>query len=461
LRDSGIFKLSMVDVQQGDGMAVELPSGALVLMDGGENKLFARHVAKRFRGRGGTVDNPLKVEAIIVTHGDADHYAGLNIMRQTEAQPGLEEAKRLFIAPQRIFHNGLVKAPTKTPDKKDRLDTDMFGRTLVVDGIPHAVDLYDDPRKAPPHLQNKHFQDWADTLNHWNKRVPDMSVDRVAFGDKAKSLESFFAANGVEAEVQGPFTTKLADGENTIDGLVFFREPESEAEMHLQGDGKGSFSASHTVNGHSIALHLSVGAVRISLTGDLNRPSMKLLGAKIPASHLEAEIVKAPHHGSHDFDFAALKAMRPVVAIVSSGDEKEGNDHIHPRATLMSALGKVMRMNTGVIFTTELAAFFAVRDYAHTREELGMYFGKDLEKTYTGKELQAFFKKQKKDWEAPKSFFAMERTNYGIIHIRTDGSRVLAFTHSGEDNLNEAYVFDVSVVDGKHVVRFRKKADTA
>jgi hypothetical protein len=39
--------------------------------------------------------------------------------------------------------------------------------------------------------------------------------------------------------------------------------------------------------------------------------------------------------------------------------------------------------------------------------------------------------------------FAFERTNFGIAHIRTDGTRVLAFTHSGKKGMNEAYRFDV------------------
>ena len=51
LRPTGILKLSMVDVQQGDGMILESPSGKIVFIDGGDNKLFARHAAARFLHR--------------------------------------------------------------------------------------------------------------------------------------------------------------------------------------------------------------------------------------------------------------------------------------------------------------------------------------------------------------------------------------------------------------------------
>jgi hypothetical protein len=65
-----------------------------------------------------------------------------------------------------------------------------------------------------------------------------------------------------------------------------------------------------------------------------------------------------------------------------------------------------------VIFCTELAAFFAYRGPATTVD---------------GKRIEAF-----------------ERLNFGIAHVRTDGERVLAFTHSGKEGMNEAYRFTVS-----------------
>ena len=59
--------------------------------------------------------------AIVVTHGDADHHAGLNFIRKSESYPKAKAYKRLFIAPERFFHNGLVKAPDK-----DQSETEFF-----------------------------------------------------------------------------------------------------------------------------------------------------------------------------------------------------------------------------------------------------------------------------------------------------------------------------------------------
>ena len=52
-----------------------------------------------------------------------------------------------------------------------------------------------------------------------------------------------------------------------------------------------------------------------------------------------------------------------------------------------------------------------------------------------------------------KRYFGFERTNFGIIHIRTDGERVLVFTHSGKAGMNEAYRL---TVDKQHRVKLAK-----
>ncbi|MDE0830418.1 MAG: hypothetical protein OSB03_14560 [Vicinamibacterales bacterium] len=73
-RPTGVLSVSMVDVQQGDGLILETPDGKIVFIDGGDNKLFARHAAARYRHRQSTNDTPLEIDAIVVTHGDADHF---------------------------------------------------------------------------------------------------------------------------------------------------------------------------------------------------------------------------------------------------------------------------------------------------------------------------------------------------------------------------------------------------
>jgi len=116
----GVLQFSMIDVQQGDGMIMQTPNGKKIFIDGGDNKLFARFAASRYRNS--TKDDPLIVDAVIVTHGDADHFDGLNQLRLSEKHNLAR--KRIFIYPKRIFHNGLFKGPSSLGVNK------IFGRTV-------------------------------------------------------------------------------------------------------------------------------------------------------------------------------------------------------------------------------------------------------------------------------------------------------------------------------------------
>jgi hypothetical protein len=51
-----------------------------------------------------------------------------------------------------------------------------------------------------------------------------------------------------------------------------------------------------------------------------------------------------------------VQAVSPVVSVVSSGDENARKDYIHPRATLVGALGKWSRVPEPLVFVTELVA---------------------------------------------------------------------------------------------------------
>lgn len=481
-RDKGVLKFSMVDVQQGDGMIMETPPDPnhqtkIIFVDGGDNKLFARHAAWRYRHRKTSHNAPLDVDLILVTHGDADHFDGLNDIKRSETASGLSPRKRLFIHPKRIYHNGIVKMPSKNPaTNKRRDDEEMFGRTTTarvtkrVNGNNQAqnelciLDLPDDPRNAP-HEANRPFTRWFKTIEHWEKRGP-IDLRRIAFGDDARFD---FLGPEIRVEVQGPFTTKTRD---PADGrrkpiLPFLHKPKKSAVMHLEDattapTGHPAHSASHTINGHSIAVRITYGNVRFNLTGDLNKESMDLMEARLDIDQLEAEIVKAPHHGSADFDFSALEKMRPVVSLISSGDESANKEHIHPRATLVGALGKASRGQTPIVLCTELAAFFAKKDYSHMRKDIAKFYNSELNKTLTRAALKKFFgsKRRTKEEEAAlRSFFAFERTNFGIIHVRTDGERVLVFTHSGKKGMREAYRFTVGQAPD-HRVRFAHDVKT-
>lgn len=407
LRDTPILKLSMVDVQQGDGLVVETPGGKRVLIDGGDNQLFARHVAARFRGSSATA--PIVFDAIMVTHGDADHFDGLNEILKSETHS--EPRKRLFATTRRILHNGLVKRGSNVPER------DRLGPTVKADGRTWCVDLHDDLLAVPDAEMNAPFLKWKRTLETWNARLgalePGQSIVLQRLDQHNAAAFDFLREPNLDVEVLGPITRDIAGQP----GLLGLGGPGNNANIELGDPDRtpsSTMSVSHTINGHSIAFRLRYGNVRILFTGDLNQESMQMLREALPDASLRAEIFKTPHHGSHDFDMAFLHEVGPVVSMISSGDENETKEYIHPRATLMAALGKASRSSPAVIFCTELVAFFKARGNATLDRPPG------------------------------DTFFAFERTNFGIVHIRTDGERVLAFTHSGKAGVNEAYRFNVA-----------------
>lgn len=219
----------------------------------------------------------------------------------------------------------------------------MLGRTVDLNGNPMIVELYDDPRKAPDSKKNTPFRKWDEVLSHWETRG-NIEFRRIAHGMDSDALFGFLG-DGIKVEIQGPFSQPVTD---PVDGTVkqalpFLHKPADSALMHLQdetGAPSASFSSSHTINGHSVALRFIYGNVRFNLTGDLNQESMALMRARLDLSELESEVLKAPHHGSADFDFEALRAMKPVVSLISSGDESANKEHIHPRATSSRRSGK-------------------------------------------------------------------------------------------------------------------------
>jgi beta-lactamase superfamily II metal-dependent hydrolase len=454
VRATAILKASMIDVQQGDGMVLETPSGKIILIDGGDNQLFARHLAARFRARLTTRENPLPVEAIIVTHGDADHFAGLTEIRKSETLTGSRQHKRVFIHPKRILHNGIVKGPGNLAERAQLGATveDAQGKTFI-------TTLYEDIRQSPVAARNLPFKTWISTIDHWSQQHGPVEMRRAGLDKNPAQLFDFLQEDGIKIELHGPEVERVTPpGGQPVGGLRFLKEPPKTALLHeLEQEDSGSLSASHTINGHSVAFRLNYGNVRFLFTGDLNKESMARLEARLTQRDLEAEILKTPHHGSADFDLAFLRKVRPVVSLISSGDESARKEYIHPRSTLMNALGAASRNDTGLVFCTELTAFFEYRDACYTRDGLKKFFKNHTKTSFTKQELEALFTGEAagpSDGE-PAFFAGFDRTQFGLIEIRTDGERVLIFTHSGKDEVFEAYRFLVKKTsNGRRTVTF-------
>ena len=164
---------------------------------------------------------------------------------------------------------------------------------------------------------------------------------------------------------------------------------------------------------------MSYGAFSYLFAGDLNDEAARFLTLEHNKGtlNLRSEVLKVPHHGSADFSGAFIQAVAPVVNVVSSGDENARKEYIHPRATLMGALGKWSRVEEPLIFVTELVAFFNVEGWSRSVDEV----------------------KAKKDGD----FFGFSRAAYGIVKTRTDGKRLFVYTDSGNVAMKEAYAYQL------------------
>src|SRR5262245_17547396 len=163
-KENAVLKVNFVDVQQGDGAVIESPDGKIILVDGGDNQMFARYLAARFGGT--SAEKPKDIDCILITHGDADHFAGLTEIHESETNP--TPRKRLFIAPKRVYHNGLVKRPEKI-DGVNVKEKDMLGATKVVDGMTIITALVDDMTTVSEKQMNQHFKAWKKAVTAWRE----------------------------------------------------------------------------------------------------------------------------------------------------------------------------------------------------------------------------------------------------------------------------------------------------
>ena len=410
--DNKVLKVNFVDVQQGDGMVIESPDGKIILIDGGDNQMFARYLAGRFRNT--SADHPKQIDCLVVTHGDADHFAGLSEILTSETNKVTR--KRLFMQPQRVYHNGLVKRPTRM-NNKDVPDTKLLGPTKTVDGRLYLTGLEENLLDVDDKEMNEPFREWKQTLATYNSRSP-ITFRRLQLGD-SQAFE-FFNRTDLRIEVLGPITTQVGGQP----ALRFLGEPPTgprigHDSLNDSDEGFTGHSASHTINGHSIVLRLSYGGFSFLFSGDLNDEASRFLAREHNKGtlNLRSEVFKVPHHGSADFSGAFIQSVSPIVSVVSCGDESARKEYIHPRATLMGALGKWSRVPEPLIFATELVAFFATEGLCRLKDD----------------------KAAKK--RGP--FFGFSRTAYGLVKTRTDGHRFFVYTDSGNVQMKEAYAYQL------------------
>jgi hypothetical protein len=191
-----------------------------------------------------------------------------------------------------------------------------------------------------------------------------------------------------------------------------------------------------------VVIRVDYDKVRILLTGDLNTTSQRLLLSYQDLLEFAADVAKACHHGSDDIDFRFVKAIKARVTIVSSGDNE---DYAHPRPRVLGAsarYGREAKSAKGdllppLLYSTELARSVKLSEAAAVRQ----IDDEDSQIDAVEAEIKAV--------GGNARFIRLDRTPistdlvYGLINVRTDGTRVLCgyMKEGGND-------FDIQVFRG-------------
>jgi competence protein ComEC len=301
------LELYFIDVGQGDAAFIVSPAHKTVLIDGGRGDEAFQFLVWKYR-LDLPATQPVDIDLLVVSHVDDDHLAGL---------AAILLHPRINV--RRIIHSGIAKFDAGfNTILGDRVGSGQ-NRFLLTrhDGIADLAGL-----------------DLNRPMARWRQAVVDAGTPYAAVDSSTGQID--IGDPDVGIAILGPILSQN-------EGARAYRWLGSEAE---------------TVNGHSVVLRLDYGEFRALFPGDVNELGGRhLMSDPAFPPQAAAHLLKAPHHGSHEFDPAFLAAIRPQISVISSGDD---HDHGHPRPNFLGSVGKASRSDEPLVYSTELVANFVV-----------------------------------------------------------------------------------------------------
>lgn len=442
-----LLELYFIDVGQGDGILIVTPEGHHVMVDGGHKRSFqqtGKNAAdfvdwkfhKDYLNRDQRNDpslNTIRLDAMIASHADADHYGGLQDLIDVSIGGANPELDCAGVTVERFCHPGLSpqrSGTEKLGSKSSGLFTDLLeGRDAVVDGLSET------PRNGIE-LRGWWRSFMAAVVNQKNQAGDPTPVQRLS--RETEFLPGFSKNDGagVRIRVLAPVSSTL----NGVSGLA-----------DLGGESENK-------NGHSVVLRLDYGKRRILLTGDLNDRAHENIMAQYGdefESEWRADVAKACHHGSHHVDFRFLRGVAALSTVFSSGD---ANTYDHPRAWVLGAAalaGRVIddphraRLKAPLVYSTEVARSTELEDVSQLKRYAEpQHYGRPVEnpvEVISGAATTSHWRTvlnrnstDARDHPPLPDTRALRNLIYGLVNVRTDGKRLL-FAVRNEGNHSWAY----------------------
>lgn len=420
LGDEALLELYFIDVGQGDGVLVCTPDRKHVLIDGGykrrsqpTGKNAADFVDWKFAREYG--DDRIRLDAMIASHNDADHYGGLWDLLNADEK---EELDLDEVEVGAFYHAGI--GWWQDAEGKRSLGP-------VDDGF--LTRLAEDRDSAAAGLEG--LPDGSRLQGEWAKFIRCI----VACGCPVQRLSH---------------RSEYLPGFSDQDGEVIFRVLGPVQEEHAGAPALRSLgSASQNTNGHSVLLRIDYGRTRILLTGDLNARSQQILleHYRGKRQELAADVVKACHHGSDDCSFESTVGASATV--ISSGDN-EG--HAHPRPTIVAASALTGhsrihndRVVTPLIYSTEVARSMKVGKVLEVADDpTGVRLTPESDARIEYAETGAGSLRARRGSRNLRGSYVVSGIIYGLVNVRTDGNRILCAT------LNEkSHTWDVKAFESR------------
>jgi len=407
-----LLELYFIDVGQGDGVLIKSPDGRHLLVDGGNPRArqntgasAADFVDWKFVKDYG--DTEIRLDALIATHNDLDHYGGLADLLDASSWAGQGlYAERVRV--EAIYHAGLSWWKSASGDRtlgaSSQQGANAYWTQLLGNrnSVLAALD-----GGAGPQLANEWARFWERALA--TRTAANRATPIRRLSQRSAALPGFSGGAGqLGIQVLGPV-------EERVGGKPALRR--------LAGGD------SINTNGQSVMLRLDYGRCRVLLTGDLNREAQQALLQAYAGREtvFECDVAKACHHGSDDVSLRFLQAMRPAVTVISSGDN-EGYDHPRPSIVAASAISGYVSsqddaLQTPLIYATELSRSIRLGRIK------GLQLGGVDAKLADAKLLVEG--RSRYQWAA--GCRALSRLRYGLINVRSDGQRIVCATLSEKD----------------------------